>query len=483
MSKKLTAIVQTAARSSLLKNSFWGIASNILQNIFISLFFIILARKYAPAQFADFLVANTLYQVVAAFSAMGLGQWFIREYVHTEQTKDLTGRFLKIQFIFGVIFYFVNVLISFLLYDDYIIHMLSLVLGLNVLFDNVVYGIKHLNIAEFKQKKTFGILIIDAFLRLLAGCILFVEPLSVFVLSCILVVVRLVTVNLFLIVGSSSTVTIYSLLKYRISGGEVKKLIQENWTFIVIGSVSVIFWRLASMVVSKMLLDEDIANYEISFKIFSIAQVIPLIVSASVYPMLVKKYQEGGVTGLQQMYRWLFIAYATFGLLCYLFIYTFSGDLIPWVFGQKYPDNPVFTRQMFLTILVFPTALLQANIIVAIKQERMDMLFNIVALLLNLAGCIAGTYYFRSLSAVNYSIFFSFILFHLLQDFFLITKKITGIREVILVYGVMTGVVAGYIFLLGSINGYLLFTGCCMILALFFYFGLKKFRKAGIVSI
>jgi O-antigen/teichoic acid export membrane protein len=481
MSKKVAAIMTRAVQSPLLTNSFWGIASNILQNVFVSLFFIILAWKYLPEQFADFLVANTLYQVVAAFSAMGLGQWFIREYVHSRETAGLTNRFIKFQFIFGFIFYFINILLAFILYDEYIIRLLSIVLGMNVLFDNIIYGIRHLNIAELKQKKTFAILIIDALLRMLTACILFVEPLSVLVLSCILVLVRFITLNLFLKVGSSSAISARTLLRYPVSMGEVKKIVGENWTFVVIGSVSVIFWRLASMVVSKMLKDIDLANYEISFKIFSVAQVIPLIVSASVFPMLVKKYQESGVEDLKKAYRWLFLLYAAFGITSFAFIFSFSDYLIPLVFGDRYANNPVYTKEMFLTMLVFPTALLQANVIVAIKQERVDMLFNILALLLNTVGCIAGIHYYGSLSAVNYSIFIAFVVFHVMQDIFLVRQRIANAIHVLLVYLFLVAVVAGYIYLSGIVNPFLLFGSFCMMMAGVGYVIFQKVKKAATV--
>jgi O-antigen/teichoic acid export membrane protein len=477
MNSKIGKLAETFKNSKLLKNSFWGIASNILQNVFVSLFFLILARKYLPEQFAHFLVANTMYQIVAAFSAMGLGQWFIREYVHANDTSALTKRFLKFQFIFGIIFYFINILIVYLLYKEPDIRMLSIVFGLNVLFDNVIYGIKHLNIAEFKQEKTFVILIIDALLRLLAGCVLFFEPISVLTLSIILVAVRFITLNLFFKVGSSNTLTPLSVFRHKTTGEDIKNLIRDNWTFVVIGSVSIIFWRMASVVVSKMLMAIDLANYEISFKIFSIAQVIPLITSASVYPMLVKKYQSNGVEGIQSIYRTLFIIYAFFGLLCYTFIYSFSDAIIPFLFGSQYTNNPVFTKQMFLTILVFPTALLQANIIVAMKHERTDMIFNVLVLVINLIGCIAGIYYFRTLSVVNYAIFISFLIFHILQDAFLIKLKIAPVREVLLIYLFFGALVTGYMFLADKINPYLLFTVFCIGMGAAGYFLIKKYKN------
>jgi len=47
-------------KSRLIKNSFWGIAANGLQSVLVSLFFVIVARKYTTGEFAFFLIANTI---------------------------------------------------------------------------------------------------------------------------------------------------------------------------------------------------------------------------------------------------------------------------------------------------------------------------------------------------------------------------------------------------------------------------------------
>jgi O-antigen/teichoic acid export membrane protein len=411
---------------------------------------------------------------------MGLGQWFIREYAHNNGKKELAAGFLKFQLLFGALFYFVNVLLAFLLYSDKEIYIISIIFGLNVIFDNIIYGIKHLNIAEFKQKKTFLILIIDAFLRMLAASLLFLYPMSVIVLCIVLVSIRFITVNLFLKVGSSNSITARSLFQNRIRYSEVRKLVVENWRFVVIGSVSVLFWRVASIIVSKLLGDILLANYEISFKIFSLAQVIPLTTSASVYPVLIKKYQEGGVAGLRSVYRLFFIAYAIFGLTCFTFIHSFSDGFIPFLFGHQYPENPIYTRQMFLSMLVFPTALLQANIIVAMRHERVDMIYNIITALINVIGSIAGAYVFKTLAPVNYSIFVAFLVFHVLQDIFLVRYKVSSVAEVSIAYGVGALLVIAYIWLNSRLNAVVLFGGFWMLLCvgLLFYFKKKKLLLA-----
>src|ERR1700743_1374876 len=120
-------------KSSLVKHSAWGIISNILQVLLVSVFFAIIARKYSPNEFAEFLISTTVYQLVAAFSSMGLGQWFIRRYIAETDKIAFTSKFLKTQIGLGLLFYFVNIALAFLIYPDGQIRLLCIILGTNII--------------------------------------------------------------------------------------------------------------------------------------------------------------------------------------------------------------------------------------------------------------------------------------------------------------------------------------------------------------
>ncbi|MDB5011407.1 MAG: hypothetical protein JWQ06_2196 [Mucilaginibacter sp.] len=445
-------------KNTLIKNSSWGILSQLSQTIFLSLFFIILARKYPTAIFAKYIIANALYQLVSAFSSMGLGQWFIREYIGSKDNTALISKFLKMQIYFGVGFYIINILLAFAIYDERYTRILIILLGSNVIFDNIINAIKCLNIAMFEQKKTFIILTIETFLKFITGCVLFIYPFSIITLSIILIGIRFLTLNLFLTVGSSNAVNLKMLMKFKIFYADIKKLVILNWAFIIIGGVSIINWRLANIIISKMLTSFDVANYEISFKIFSIAQILPVVVSTSVFPMLVQLYNNEEKGNFNLFYKKVHLYYFLFGLLSYTFIYSFAGKLIPIAFGNQYQSNAEYTTQMFLTILVFPTALLQANILITINLEKLDMLFNIFALIINFAICLIGLHYIKSLTIVNYSIFASFFIFHISQDYILIKRGFTTLKSALNFYILTAVFIYTYIILSNVINSYLLFT-------------------------
>ncbi len=467
--------------SRLVKSSFWGIAANGLQSVLLSLFFVIMARKYSEVHFATFLIATTIYQFLAAFSTLGLGQWFTREVVHAADKGQLVNKFLKMQIFSGLFFYAVNIVIAYTLYSDATIQYLAIILGINIIFDNMIYAIRSLNVAEFKQQKTFVILMADSVLKFLAACVLLIYPLPVLTLSVILIIIRFVTLNIFLAFGSSNTINLKQLLAYKISFAEVKNIVAPNWAFIIIGSVSMVYWRIGNLIISKMLTLNDVANYEVSYRIFSLALILPMIVSTTVFPSLVELNKAENQEKFKRYFHNVFIFYLLYSLLTYTFFYSFSDYIIPFAFGDKYLENAYYTKQMFLTVLIFPTALLQANVLVALHKEKSDMWLNIISLIANVAFCFAGLYFYKSLSVINYSIFASFLIFHICQDVLLVKYKIAGIGNVVKFY-IATGVcVAAYALLSEYVNPvvlFVLFWAVVFFLVITFtikFSGLKKF--------
>lgn len=476
MPNKFSKFISSKLQSSLFKNSLWGVMSNIFQNILFSIFFIVVARRYTTEDFANYIIANTLYSFVVGFSSLGLGQWFIREMINTEDKHKLIDKFFRIQLIVGVIFYVINVALAYSLYDSSLVRALSVFIGINVIFDNIIYVIKFINIAEGEQRKTFVILTAEAVLKFLIACLLFVYTIPIVYLSVFLILLRVISLNLFIKFGSSGMFNLRHILSVKVSLKEVKSIVGANWAFIVIGSISVVYWRIGNILVSKILTLIDVANYEVSYKLFSMAEILPVIVSTSIYPLLLRSFKNG-IKDMQGVYKKAFIVYGLYGLLAFTFVYSFSDFFIPLLFGEKYTGTPLYCKEMFLTILIFPTALLQANVLVTMKLEKIDMWCNIASLVISVTLSAIGFYFFKSLSVVNYAIFFSFLAFHIIQDIILIQRKITGIAHVLGFYIISSGIVAGYYFLCKEVNqiyAFFIFWGVLAIAAVAVFITLKK---------
>ncbi len=420
-------------RSNLLMNSFWGVLANLTQNIFFSIFFVLIARNYNEIDFSSYILANTVYGLVLAFSSLGLGQWFVRALIDKEDKEALIYQFFKLQCIIGIFFYGINIALAFILYKDPLIRQLCVIIGLNIIFDNIIYVIKHINIAQLDQKTTFLIQTIESLFKFMLGCVIVIFPISMILLVLIIILLRFLTLNIFLHIGTNYPLKLSNFISAKIDFNTFKTIVIKNWPFIVIGSISVLFWKMGNILISNFLNLSAVAHYEISFKLFSIAEVIPVIVSASIFPVLMKKLKEDKNEAMLY-YKKIFLGYTLYGCLTFSFIYSFSDQIIPLLFGTKYILTVNFCKEMFLTMLVFPTAILQANLMIALHLEKVDMLLNIFSLILNLCISLLGLYFIKSITVINISILISFTIFHILQDYVLIKKRFISLKSTILFY-------------------------------------------------
>lgn len=454
---------------SILKNSFWGVFSNILQNLLFSLFFIVVARVYSVHDFATYVMANSIYGIMASFSSMGLGQWFLRSFLIAADKQKLVARYFKVQFHLGIAFYLIHLLVCFTLYNDGLLRSLSILIGINLFFDNIIHVIKHLNIAEENQRKTFIVLTVEAFLKALSAFFLFLGNFPILYLAVLLILLRLITLNLFIRYGSSGKFSFGLIYRVKTHYLFTLNLLRKNWSFVLIGSISVLYWRLGIVFVSKFLTGQDVVDYEVSYKLFSMAEILPFIVSSSVFPALMKTYNRSKEEGFA-LYRKLFIVYTLYGMLSFTFIFSFSDFIIPFLFGSNYHGTSFYCKQMFFTILIFPTALLQANMLIVMGLEKIDMWFNMVSLVLHISICYIVLQYVESLSVVNISIFFSFLIFHLLQDILFFRKRILSFVKIAGFYLINFGFVSLFVFSSTYIKGFYLFVLVWLPMVVVLYF-------------
>ena len=181
----------------LVGNSFWAILSSVFQSIVFSLFFIVIARRYSSSDFSSYIIANTLYGMVLSFSSLGLSQWFIREITQHDFEGEIISRFFKIQLLAGAVFYLINVLLSFTLYSSDLVRNISLLLGINIIFDNIIYVFKTINISRYEQKRSFLLTSLEAFVKLVLAAFVVYLDISIFSLIAILVIFRGFTLYFF----------------------------------------------------------------------------------------------------------------------------------------------------------------------------------------------------------------------------------------------------------------------------------------------
>lgn len=460
-------------KTSVLANSFWAISSSIYQNLVFAVFFIIMARVYSTQVFSTYIIANTLYGLLLSFSSLGMAQWYIRVIKNRNDHDAVNRLYFTIQLLAGIFFLLLNAFVSFLLYTESIIHVLSIILGINIVFDNIINVFKTINIATYNQRQTFILLAIEATIKLALGLFVYYFVPDILTIASLLVMLRVITFSLFYYNGNYRTIFEGITLKTAVTYRQVIDTIYQNRFFLFIGSISVLFWSLGSILVSKFLDPKAVADYEIAYKLFIMAEIIPLMILSSSFPKIVTYINSPTASNIGFL-KALSYGNILYGLLAYTFVISFSDLFVPFFFGLQYAQTAQYCNEMFLTMLIFPSVLYQANLLVAINMEKIDMYLNLISLFVNLIIAGIGLMLHYSLSAITYSIFLSFLVFHLSQEYFLFKKGISRLKDILINYLIIFGGMSVYIFLMKYVEVVFLFP---LIWFVIFIFILPSYKR------
>jgi O-antigen/teichoic acid export membrane protein len=306
--------------------------------------------------------------------------------------------------------------------DDTKIIQISSILGLNVLFDNLIYSIKAIHTAERTQFLILKITLIESFIKLSMVVVFYFRPFNFLLFLFLLVACRIFTLILSYrslplhvkieIRELKTYINIRKIIKVK----RIRSLIYEGRVFVIIGSINVIFWRINSLLLSKLTDKTDVGNYEVAFKLFSIAQIIPVILMGTIYPVLSKNNSDNKI--FLETSKKAYLQLLIFSVYTSLSAFFLSPYLITWFFGTEFKESIVITQHMFLALIPFSLSLVQAYILIASHHEKIDMWLNIINLIIN---SILGYILIKSFGLIGsvYSISISFLLFYIIQSVFL----------------------------------------------------------------
>lgn len=411
-----------------------GIISNLLQNIFFSFFFIILVRHYDKTNLGYYIIGNFLYATLSSIAALGIGNSYVRNYKNASDKKKVLSEFLQLMTISSICFMLINVFTSHILYNQNEIHVLSYILGLHIFIDNVFYAVRYHQFGTDRQKIAYRLLVADSIIKLVvAGLLLFFD---------ITIIKLLVFVSFFRILVLIFTWRYYmnphnfldTLLSEKMNLFKLVKLIKTEHTFIIISFLAILNWRTGSFYISKYFSIEDVTEYEIAFKLFSITYMVPVVVSNALYPRFVSLQKD--MHSLYKLYRGSFIFLLLFGTGTYTFMHAFAEQIIHFLFGTNHINAVEYAKDIFLIMLPYPIIQLQASYLVAGGGEVYDLWGNLLVCCTTIILGYIFLRYYHEVTAVIYSLFLSFIVFIVFQEVVLNKYRKSFALSNLLLYGI-----------------------------------------------
>jgi len=152
----------------------------------------------------------------------------------------------------------------------------------------------------------------------------------------------------------------------------------------MISLVTTAYWKIDVIILSKMKGAVEVGLYSAAFRLMDILKGLSYSYTAALFPMMASAFSVSKQSLKQQCtlsVRYLFIA--TFPISIGISI--LAENIITLIYGKQFSGSISILQVLIWTICFFPTALVFARVLVASRNQKLDLLSNIFVMILNSA--------------------------------------------------------------------------------------------------
>lgn len=346
-------------------------------SLFVSVW---VARFLGPENYGFISYAQSFVALFAGISTLGLDSIVIRELNYNKKNRDkLLGSAFFLKFSGAIISLVIISIILFLSNNNFLTSLEIFIIASSVIFQSF-------NVIDFyfqsEVKSKYSVfaniisLSIISFIKILL--IIFKAPLIYFI----------ITISVDSIVLAISLIIFYNKDKLLIKKWKFEKkttilLLKNSWPLMLSYMSYLIYARIDQVMIKNMIDNKSVGLYSVAFNIYQIPVFIPVVLSQSIYPYLIKKYEESSEI-FNKIYE-LITTYLT--LFSYVLIFLFficSHIIIKVLFGEAYSESGNILIYLSIGLMPIFNAGLRSNFMTISGNQRIILFTSIISAIMNI---------------------------------------------------------------------------------------------------
>lgn len=330
----------------ILDNINWLGGEKVIR-LFLAIFVTALVARYlGPEQFGMMSYAFAFVSLFVVFEKLGLDSIVVRNIVNNPEKKaEYLGSTLILRFVgSSALLVFSMIGIMLLRPGETIIYVFVAIVAISYLFKSFE-TIDLWFQSQVKSKFTAQSQIV-AFLIISALKVLFVftqQPLIAFVLMFLLDSIIAATLLVFFYQKRGPV----PILKWKARFETMKELLKDSWPLILSGVAIAIYMRIDQIMIGSMLGDTELGVYSVAVKLSEAWYFLPMIITASVFPAILKAKKKSKELYLERMQK-LYDAFTWFTIPIAIIVALLSSYIIGILFGDEF-----IQASLVLSILIF----------------------------------------------------------------------------------------------------------------------------------
>jgi len=196
----------------------------------------------------------------------------------------------------------------------------------------------------------------------------------------------------------------------------VKKLVRLVPTFTLISALSVLYWRIDMLMLSKMTTMVEVGVYAAAYRLMEACKSLPLSITRAMFPGLSQMCSADlsrARAKTNQVYKWtalLIIPLAAGTAIV-------ADEIVFFFYKAKFMAAVPVLQILIWTIVPYGLAMILANVLVACNLQKYDLYVNLIACSLNL-GLNFVLIKEHSYLGASYATVISIVVFFALQLYF-----------------------------------------------------------------
>ncbi|CAN5195015.1 flippase [soil metagenome] len=310
---------------------------------------ILVARYLGPSDYGKLNYVITFALIIEAISSLGLDNIIIKKIVALKDRQfEIVNTSLTLRLISSIILIPVGILLIHLLRDDYAINLLAYIILSSVVFRSIdvtdYWFQSYINSKYVVYSKIISFTFYG-FIRLLF-IYLGSTVISFGVAFLLEGIIRSLILGWFYVKKSGS------LFGIRIDWKLSKLLLKESWPLLFSAITVMIYMKIDIVMLGSMSTDNEVGLYTAAVKLSELWYNIPVIITATLFPLILKYRKESTQLfneRMQMLYDIMFIS-----MLCVSIIIFFTTDqIISLLFGLEYlPASNMLAIHVWSTIFI-----------------------------------------------------------------------------------------------------------------------------------
>jgi len=313
-------------------NTSWIMFERVIR-IFVTFFVgIYVARYLGPERFGLLGYSLSIIALFSSVATLGLDQILIRNLIQSPERKsNIIGTAFLLKLMTSLCLLIIIYIIVQLTASDNRTKILIIILSISIFFQsfNVIdFYFESQVMAKFSSWAKFGANLGSSIMKV---CLIYIQaPLLWFAWAFVL---EYVLLSIFLVI-------FYNVNKLRINQWRFRKklafgFLNDSWPLIISGIAIMVYLRIDQVMIKSILDNESVGQYAVAVKISEAFYFIPLAITSSLFPAIIKLKQENNQLYTDRLQR-LYDLMTCLGISIALPTTIFAEHLIGLLFGGQF---------------------------------------------------------------------------------------------------------------------------------------------------